>query len=53
MSDLMIALQSTEKSYALPFKDTFIESLWPDLLNIPPRQMHFEKLMFLLSDLTL
>ena len=53
MSDLISALQSTGKSYTLPFKDTFIESLWPDLLNILPRQMRFEKLIFLLSALTL
>ena len=38
MSDLLIELQSTEKSYTIPFKDTSLESLALNPLDILPRQ---------------
>ena len=44
MSDLSIALQSTEKSYTFPFKGTSIESITPNPLNMLPRQIVSESL---------
>ena len=49
MSDLPIALQSTEKSYTFPFRDTSLQSTTPNLLDMFPRQNWVEKLSFLLS----
>ena len=38
MSELLIALQLTEKSYTFPFKGTSLESITPNLLYVLPRQ---------------
>ena len=51
ISDLSIELESTKKSYTFPFKDTSLDSLAPNSLEILPRQNWGGKLTFLLSDL--
>ena len=38
MSDLSIELKSTEKSYTFPFKDTSLDSVALNPLEILPRQ---------------
>ena len=38
MSDLSVALQSTGKSYTFPFKDTSLDSVAPNSLDMLPRQ---------------
>ena len=38
MSDLSVALESTEKSSIFPFKDTSLESTAPNPLDMLPRQ---------------
>ena len=38
MSDLSIELQSTEKSYTFPYKDTSFDSVELDPLDITPRR---------------
>ena len=50
--DLSIALQSTEKSYTLPFKDTSPDSKGLNLLDMLPWQNWVEKWTFLLTFLT-
>ena len=37
MTNLSIELQSTEKSYTLPFKDTSLDSVAPNPLDMLPR----------------
>ena len=44
MSDLSIELKSTEKSYTFPFKDTFLDSVVLNPLDILPRQKWVGKL---------
>ena len=39
MSDLSIELNSTEKSYSLPFKDTHLDSVAQNSLGMLPRIM--------------
>ena len=39
MSDLSIALQSTEKAYTFPFKDIFLDSIAPNPLDMLPKQI--------------
>ena len=38
ISDLPVELQSTEKSYTFPFKDTSLDSVAPNPLDMFPRQ---------------
>ena len=38
ISDLSIVLQSTEKSYLFPFKNTSLDSVSPIPLDMLPRQ---------------
>ena len=44
--DLSIALQSTEKSYTFPLKDTSFKSLLQTSLDMPSRQNWDRKLTF-------
>ena len=37
MTNLSIELQSTEKSYTFPFKDTSLDSVAPNPLDMLPR----------------
>ena len=53
ISDLSIELPSTEKSYTFPFKDTSLDSVLLNQLDILPRQNWVRKLTFLLSGLNL
>ena len=53
ISDLSIELWSTEKLYTFSFKDTSINSVALNPLDILPRQNWFGKLPFLLSALNL
>ena len=48
MSDLSIELQSTEKLYTFPFKDTSLDSAALNLSDILPKQNRVGKLRFLL-----
>ena len=52
-SDLLIELQSTEKKYIFPFKDTSLDSEALILLNMLLRQNCIGKLTYLLSALKL
>ena len=53
MSDLSTELQSTEKSCIFPFKDTSLDSVALNTLEILTRQNLVGKLTFLLSALNL
>ena len=53
MSDLLIELQSTEKLYTFPFKDTSLDSATLNLSDILPKQNRVGKLRFVLSALNL
>ena len=46
MSHLSIALQSAEKSYTFSFKETSLESIAPNLLDMLPRKKSVRKLTF-------
>ena len=46
MSDLSIALQSTEKSYTFPLKDTSLTSIASDISGTFPRQNWVGKLIY-------
>ena len=39
MSDLSIALQSTEKAYTFPFKDILLDSVAANPLDMLPKQI--------------
>ena len=51
ISDLSKELQSTGKSSTFPFKDTSLDSVALNPLDMFPRQNQIEKLIFLLSAL--
>ena len=53
MSNLSIELELTEKSYTFLFKDTCLDSVTINPLDMLPRQNWGEKLTFLLSDVNL
>ena len=53
MSDLSIELRSTKKSYTFPFKNTSLDSVALNPLDILPRQNWVGKLTFLLSAINL
>ena len=46
MSDLSRALQSTEKSYTFPLKDTSLTSIASDISGMFPRQNCVGKLIY-------
>ena len=50
MSDLSVEFQCTEKSYTFPFKDTSLDSVALNPLNILLRQNWVGKLTFKLKD---
>ena len=53
MSDLSRDLESTEKPYTFPFKDTCLDSLALNSLEVLPRQNCVGKLTFLFFALKL
>ena len=53
MSDLSIALQSTEKAYTFPFKDIFLDSIAPNPLDMLPKQIWVRNSTFSSSALNL
>ena len=53
MSDLSIELQSTEKSYTFPIKDTSLDWILLNLLDMIPRQNWVWKVILLLPALNL
>ena len=53
MSYLSIELYSTEKSSTFSFKDTSLDSVFPNPLDIIPKQNRVGKLTILLSALNL
>ena len=52
MSDFSIVSQSIEKSYTFPFKDTTVDPVAPNWLDMLPRQNRIRKFTFLLLALT-
>ena len=53
MSDLLIELKSTEKSYTFSFKDTSLDLVLLNPLDVLPRQNWVGKVTFLFSALNL